>query len=122
MKPLSKAARARRKFDYAMKKAIRLCGQLNGKDLKDVAITWEDNLPRDDKEMADIMAVRTGNKATISQLSAIKKMDDMDNTAAEEELAQILDDENMANPLTMPNIGGNDMPPKTPQEMMGGKL
>lgn len=110
IKPLSKTARARRKFDYAIKKAIRLCSQLNGKELTNVNITWQDGLPIDELEQATIMMNRTANKATISQLTAIKMLSNLNDAKADEELSRILDDEAVANPLNVPNIGGNDNP------------
>ena len=64
----------------------------------DISITWKDGLPDDPKESAEIMQIRTGNKATISQYSAIQMLDgrtDPD-TAAELDLIR-QDDEVMLN-------------------------
>lgn len=107
LSPLSKVSRIRTRLDYALKNAIMLCSQLGGKDIIDltnttISITWADGLPEDPTEMATVMDIRTGKKATISQLSAIKKLDDLDDEAADEELARIQDDETSLNPMVMP--------------------
>jgi hypothetical protein len=123
--PLSKVARIRSRFDPALKKAIMLCSQLGGQDVIDltnttISITWSEGIPIDDKEMAETMQLRTGNKPTISQLSAIKKMDDLDDDAADEELSRIQDDESASTPFVVPpvaNIPHDNMPGETPEEM-----
>lgn len=46
-------------------------------------IVWKDGLPRNDKEEAEIMALRTGNKQTIDTLTAIKILQNMDVKQAE---------------------------------------
>lgn len=94
--PLSKVNRIRMRFDPAIKQAIYLCSQLDGYsklDKSQINIIWKDGLPSDEKELAEIMNIRTGQKATISQSSAIKRMDDVSETEAENELAKIQDDE-----------------------------
>jgi Phage portal protein, SPP1 Gp6-like len=111
--PLTKAGRIRTRFDKALKTAITLCSQLGGPGVvdltgKEITITWQDGLPADDKEMADIMAIRTGNKATISQRSAIKKMDSMDDDAAEEEYSKIVDEEAEANGVPSAPVVGEE--------------
>lgn len=110
--PLAKVSRIRQRLDPAIKKAIVLCSQLGGKDIIDLSdvqinITWNDGLPDDPKETAEIMAIRTGNKPTISQITAIKKIDGLDDEGADEELARIQDDEAMINPVKMPPFSQN---------------
>jgi len=105
--PLAKVSRIRTRFDAGLKKALVLCSQLGGDSIMDLSdtvinITWADGLPEDPLEQAQIMQIRTGNKPTMSQISAIKKMDDMDDEGADEELAKILDDEAAMNPLRAP--------------------
>lgn len=108
--PLAKVSRIRNKLDTALKEALYLASELGGKgyvNLRDevINITWADGLPEDAREMAEIMEIRTGKKATISRMSAIKKLDDMDDDGADEELAKILDDEQAADPLKAPTFG-----------------
>ena len=114
MSPLAKVGRLKNRFDPALKKAIALCSQLGGMKLSedDITITWKDGLPNDEKEQAEIMSIRTGGKATISQFSAIKSLDDMNDEAAEAELGMIQEEESMLNPFAQPNVGGTDEPPE----------
>lgn len=117
--PLAKVNRIRTHFDPAVKKAFALCSQLGGKDVvkltpDDVTITWQDGLPADDKEQADIMSVRTGNKATISQKEAIKKLDNKNDKDADDELAQIQDEETAMMSATVPNAA--KQPESTPPD------
>ena len=73
---LAKVNRIRMRFDPALKKAIKLCSQVPAKDIinltnEKIEIKWEDGTPQDEREMAEIMQIRTGNKPTISQKSAM---------------------------------------------------
>jgi len=118
--PLAKVNRIRMNVTPEVQKAIILCSEYGGKNiisLKDtmIAINWQDGLPLDEKETTEIMQIRTGNKPTISQISAIKILDSKDDEAAEEELATINDEEATATPLqTDPFASKNDdIPPDT---------
>jgi hypothetical protein len=116
MSPLAKVSRIRVRMDYAVKKALRLCSQLGGQGVKELTeainITWKDGLPTDPLEDAKIMQIRTGNKATISQLSAIKLLDNYDEEGADTELSMILADEEVANaPFSGLGSGGANTPP-----------
>ena len=110
--PLAKVARIRSRFDPAIKKAIVLCSQLGGKGIVnltdvDISINWQDGLAPDFKEDADILALRTGNKATMSQKRALMMFDGMSEDDADEELALIQDDEAITAPFKpAPTFGG----------------
>jgi hypothetical protein len=100
--PLAKAKRMAMRFKPALEKAIVLCSQLGGKDiipLQDVSITFMDGLPSDPKEEAEIMATRTGNKPTMSVKRAVQTFDQMNEEDAENELKQIQEEEEAANPM-----------------------
>lgn len=73
--PLAKVSRIREKLDPALKKALKMAAQLDGVHIDDISITWQDGLPDDPLESAQIMQIRTNNKATISQYSAIQQLD-----------------------------------------------
>ena len=76
----------------------------------DITINWKDNLPVDPKEEAEIADIRTAGKATQSQLTAIRILDDKDEDAAEEELQRIQEEEAIMNPgmAFIPNPPPND--------------
>lgn len=117
--PLAKVQRIRMNFDPALREAIALCSQLGGKGIvklvpDDIMIKWQDGIPADDKEQAEIMAGRTGGKATISQKSAIMILDGKNEDDAELELEAIQEDEMNSNPTMGPEIGGDGVP--TPEE------
>lgn len=119
MSPLAKVNRIRMRFDPALKKAIKLCSQLGGEGITDltnakISIAWKDGLPEDPKEQADIMMVRTGNKATISQYRAIQALDGLTEKDTQLELDRISDDEEKMNP-----IGG--APPFSGENNIGGE-
>lgn len=46
-------------------------------------INWRDGIPRNEKEEAEIYAIRTGDKATIDVKSAIKRLDSADDMQAD---------------------------------------
>ena len=102
--PLAKTKRIRNSVDIALKKAIKLCSQLGGENIVDLSkekinIFWQDGLPNDDLEEANIMNVRTGGKATISQYSAIKRLDNLTDEDAQSELDAIQVEESVSNPM-----------------------
>jgi hypothetical protein len=132
--PLAKVNRIRMRFDPALKKAIKLCSQLGGEGIVDlsnteISIAWKDGLPEDPKEQADIMMVRTGNKATISQYRAIQSLDGLTDQDTQLELDRIADDEERINPIGgQAPFGGDNIPPDDTKNMppdkgmMGGGM
>lgn len=107
--PLAKVNRVRMRFDYGLKKAIKLCSQLGGEGVVDLSkesinIYWQDGLPSDELEEANIMAIRTGNKATISQYSAIQRLDNLNDEDTELEVEAIKEDMIASNPLSNMNF------------------
>lgn len=110
---LAKVNRVRLRFDPALKKAIKLCSQLGGEGIanlskEDVSIQWNDGLPGDPKEEAEIMQTRTGSKATMSQRRALKQFDGMSDEDADNELAEIQAEEMAINPTITPPFGGGE--------------
>lgn len=107
--PLAKVNRVRMSVDSALKKAIKLCSQLGGENIVDLSkekinIFWNDGLPNDDLEEANIMNIRTGGKATISQYSAIKRLDNLSDEDTQAELEAIQGEESTSNPLNNLNM------------------
>lgn len=73
---------------------ISKCGNpRNGNCTRRNTITWHDGLPADPAEDAEIMSVRTGGKATLSQYTAIQRLDDMSAADTDAELAMIRSDD-----------------------------
>lgn len=60
--PLTKVSRVRNNFDDAFKHALSLCSEVGYKEKiekKDISIKWNDGLPDDPKELAEIAQIRT---------------------------------------------------------------
>jgi len=105
---LSKVKRIRVHYDRAIRNAIWKAQLLDNAVNKGVAgfnpytpvyptINWKDGIPRDEKELAEIMQIRTGGKPTLDQHSAIKIESEVDDQQANEILTRIHDDEERMN-------------------------
>lgn len=85
---LSKVNRIRTHYDRALRDALYNCQLLDiaHGDAKFEAvyptIHWRDSLPRNEKELAEIMEIRTGAKPTLDVATAIKRMDGLDDIQA----------------------------------------
>ena len=95
---LTKVARIRTHYDRALRDALYNCqlldithGEANFEAVYPV-IQWQDGLPHSEKEQAEIMAIRTGNKPTIDVATAIKRMDGLDDMQAAELVNRIHSD------------------------------
>ncbi|PEE67682.1 phage portal protein [Bacillus thuringiensis] len=110
---LSKVKRVRTNVDRALRDSL-YCAQL----LENVAnegegfqyydavypkIRWRDGLPANEKEQAEVMAIRTGNLPTIDRHTAIKDMDGLDDAQAQAMIDRIKEDEKALKPVT-PNV------------------
>ncbi len=102
---LQKVSRIRNSMDTAIRKAISACAKLDGYDIdeNELIIEWQDGLTNDDKEEAEIMQIKNGNKPTLSHVTSIMLANDMTREEAEEEYQRILQEEMEANPLNVPN-------------------
>jgi hypothetical protein len=100
---LSKVKRIRTQYDKAIRDALWSCQLLDLEhgDYKFEpiypTISWKDGIPKNDKEEAEIMQIRTGNKPTIDVRTAIKKQDSVDDIKADEIIRRIEADEKSAN-------------------------
>ncbi|QVY62980.1 phage portal protein [Cytobacillus gottheilii] len=100
---LSKVKRIRTHYDKVIRDVLYIC-QLMDVEHGDYKYTpvypkinWQDGIPRNEKEMAEIMQIRTVNKPTIDVQSAIKRLDNVDDEKAREISARIDNDEVAAN-------------------------
>lgn len=89
--PLIKAQRIAGKNDTTVKKIIRISGLVKGIGLTlgDIALTWNDGLPNDIREDAEIYNIATGGKPFVSQRTAIKRFLDLDDKNTQEEIDDI---------------------------------
>lgn len=101
---LSKVKRIRMHVDKAIRDALMAAMEIENAANDGVVgfepyevvrpvVKWKDGLPANEKELAEIMAIRTGNKPTIDVLDAIKKQDEVDDTRAKEMMRRIKKDE-----------------------------
>lgn len=95
---LAKINRKKLYFDEALKNALYAAQYLNnvwgrGPEPVDVRTEWQDGLPADPLEDAQVEQIRTGNKATSSVRSAVRRLDNVDGEQLEEELEEIVADE-----------------------------
>lgn len=93
--PLAKAKRVRNSFDSVIKQLLSLMLTAYGKTAKpkDISIAWQDGLPSDPVEEAEIMNIRTGGKATLSRWTAIQRFDKMSDSDTDTEIEMIDQDE-----------------------------
>ncbi len=112
MRTLQETNNKRIKWDEALKYIIPLACELeraNGGEAPqelDLTIEWQDGLPNDPLEDAQVESIRTGGKATSSVKSAIRRLDGGSEDSIEEELALIKEEEEPAPIMTqtiMPN-------------------
>lgn len=107
---LSKVKRIRTHYDRAIRDALWTCQLL---DLEQgeyefeavyPTINWRDGIPKNSKEEAEIMQIRTGNKPTIDVQSAIKRQDDVDDEKAAEIVVRIDSDTKRTEGFVNPSI------------------
>lgn len=110
MSPLAKARRIANRYDPVIKKLLSALLEIKGIKYSpaEITVTWNDGLPADPSEDAEIANLRTGGKATLSQLTAIKRLDKMSDSDADAELELILGDDIEATSGTAPTV-----PPET---------
>jgi hypothetical protein len=99
---LSKVKRIRTHYDKALRDALWTCQLLDiahGEyDFEPVypKVNWQDGIPKNAKEEAEIMQIRTGGKPTIDVKSSIKRQDGVDDEKAAEIISRITEDEKNA--------------------------
>ncbi len=95
----SKVNRIRTHYDQAFRDALWNCQLLDIEhgdyDFEPVypTISWQDGIPKNEKELAEIMEIRTGKKPTIDIHTAIKRQDGVDDEKAAEIVRRISNDE-----------------------------
>ena len=107
MRTLSKTSRKRAYWDSALKYIIPLAARLenaNGGEGQDfwLDIDWQDGLPNDPLEDAQVENIRTAGKPTSSVKSAIRRLDGGSEESIENELADIEAEEGQVTPTQTP--------------------
>ena len=99
---ISKVRRIRNHYDRALRDALWTCylfdkqdGNYKG-DAVYPKINWKDGIPRNLAEEVEMMQARTGGKPTIDVHSAIKYLDEVDDTKAAEIATRIQSDEDVS--------------------------
>lgn len=103
IQPLSKVRRLTMRLTPALVKAIKLCSELGGTKLTDakISVTWQDGLPENDKDRAEIAQMRTGGKATMSIRDAIQYLDGKTPKQADAAYEAIIEEEADAAPVAI---------------------
>lgn len=94
---LAKVNRKRQFYDKGLKELFLICEMLEldrkgskaGFELFEVKIHFQDGLPTDEAEQANVMNIRTGGKATLSQKTALMRQDGLTEEQAEAEIARM---------------------------------
>lgn len=114
IRPLARTNRKRLFFDDTLKDMIKAAAafeRANGRkapEITHVDIEWQDGLPQDPMEAAQIEQIRTGNKPTSSTKSAIRRLDGGSDKSIQTELDTITEEEaaNAPPPFTQTRTGG----------------
>lgn len=90
---LAKVARVRNSFDAGLKQALAIASEIGHEKIgtKDITINWQDGLPNDPKEVAEIIGMRTGGKQSMSLERVLKIYDGLSEGDISTELDSIDD-------------------------------
>ncbi len=110
--PLAKVKRIITLIDPIVKNVIKLVSELGGNginNLQDETITikWQDGLPNDELEEAEIIEKRK-NSQSMSTMRALMQYDNMTKNEAEEETERIEEEERTMNPLSQAPFSGDN--------------
>lgn len=114
--PLEKARRVANSFSLPIKKLMATLIQIQtGKKLRyqDINVTWEDSLPKDPRETAELTRLQTGAAQIIPLKHALMENYDMDTVDAEHYISEIEKDQEMwlkftSNKIHMRDGSGNN--------------
>jgi len=95
---LAKVSRVRNNFDTGLKKAIALASQIGRTqvDASEITIHWQDGLPDDPKETAEIINLRTAGAQTMSTERVLIENDKLDQASADKELETIWNEQSQS--------------------------
>ncbi|TCS80369.1 phage portal protein [Tepidibacillus fermentans] len=105
MAPLAKVNRIRMRFDPAIKKVLKLASELEVAQgmtgaikLENINITWNDGLPQDEKEQAEIYSMLVQN-GLVSRETALRHLFQFEMDTLREELMRIAVEANAQVPM-----------------------
>ena len=105
MRPLARTNRKREFFDDILTEMLqtaaefeRANGRTNVPEEVKTEIEWQDGLPSDEKEDAEVEQIRTGGKPTSSVKSAIRRLDGGSEESIQAELEALQEEEAASNP------------------------
>lgn len=119
---LSKINRKRQYYEKGLKRVYLIAQMLEnavGIDTYDVVIPklkFKTGLPKDAMEEANIMAIRTGGKPTLSQRTAIKQLDDLTDEQTDAELEQMEEEEKPEDNFVDESVFNEEHEPETGEE------
>lgn len=118
--PLEKARRVANSFSLPLKKLISTLLFFEKQPMvsyKEISIVWEDSLPKDPRETAELTRLQTGAPAIFPLKKALMENYDMSAEDAEEFAKQILIDQKAFAEINQPRPGeeGNPSAPPNPQ-------
>jgi hypothetical protein len=88
--------------------ALAAALQMDAGIAEDVSIGWQDPFPLTDTDRAELLAIRTGNKPTLSRLTGLQAFGGMTEDDAAEEVARLEAEEKMAG-MDRPAFGAGGM-------------
>jgi len=97
--PISKSNRLRMRFDPVIRNMLLTAGTLWKKDWKEINISWQEGLPVNDLEQAQIYTMLY-NAGLVSQETAVKKLFALDSQTLNEELSRINENATIKNEKT----------------------
>ena len=95
--PISKVARLRNSLDISLKKAIYVASSLDSINLIP-QIEWQDGIPGDPLEDAQIEQIRLGGQKNTSVISSIMRLNSCSREEAEAEYEQIKEEDSVMTP------------------------
>lgn len=104
---LSKTGRLAEDFDESLRRVFEVAAQLEGKELSDYSITWQDGLVDDIAERVDT-AQKAGAGATMSKKTAVAYVQQIEGEALDIELAAIAEEEKQKTVLDVSDLYPDD--------------
>lgn len=112
----SKVNRIRTHYDRAVRDILWTCSLLDKQhgdgDFSEVypSITWQDGIPKNELEQAEIMQIRTGGKATIDVQTAIEQLDSVGGQDAKVIMDRIESDDERVNSFVDGSVFNEEEP------------